>query len=190
MSNKIPAMWSYQNEQTANHTPSTMHAGDSGLSLTFRKYLLQEACNQIAVNVPDYWVKSYMLRTLFIRGSIAIINTDKFGVIPQECNPWGQGVMYQPIRALISNPLLSGITEPVIGKECTVIYLNDDRTGIMDMVSIFADLYALCASGVATNILNTKLAYVFAAKNGAAAQSFYKLYDRIASGEAAVVADR
>ena len=40
------------------------------------------------------------------------------------------------------------------------------------------------------NILNSKLAYVFAAKNKAAAETFKKLYDAIASGNPAVVADK
>ena len=47
---------------------------------------------------------------------------------------------------------------------------------------------ALTWEGITTNILNSKLAYIGFAGNKADAETFKKMYDRIASGEPAVIA--
>ena len=48
----------------------------------------------------------------------------------------------------------------------------------------------MCAESVSMNLLNTHLAYVFAAGNKTAAESFKKMYDRVASGEVCTVIDK
>ena len=49
---------------------------------------------------------------------------------------------------------------------------------------------ALASSAVNVNLLNSKLAYLFTAKNKSVAESFKKMYDQIASGEPASIIDR
>ena len=95
--------------------------------------------------------------------------------------------MYQPTHAVIANSLLSGILEPQIDTQCTLIRLQPDYGGIMDKVNFYADVMALSAETVGTNLFNSKLAYVFAANSKRDAESFKKLYDQIASGEPAAV---
>jgi hypothetical protein len=95
--------------------------------------------------------------------------------------------MYQPTHAVIANPLLSGILEPQIDTQCTVIRLQPDYGGIMDKVNFYADVMALSAETVGTNLFNSKLAYVFAASSKRDAETFKKLFDQIASGEPAAV---
>ena len=60
----------------------------------------------------------------------------------------------------------------------------------MDAVQLYADLMGLCVEGAGVNLVNSKLAYVFAASSKASAESFKKLYDKIASGEPAAVIDK
>ena len=95
--------------------------------------------------------------------------------------------MYQPTHAVIANPLLSGILEPQIDRQCTVLRLMPDYGGIMDKVNFYADVMALSAETVGTNLFNSKLAYVFAAGSKRDAETFKKLFDQIASGEPAAV---
>ena len=57
----------------------------------------------------------------------------------------------------------------------------------MDKVNFYADVMALSAETVGTNLFNSKLAYVFAAASKRDAETFKKLFDQIASGEPAAV---
>ena len=57
----------------------------------------------------------------------------------------------------------------------------------MDKVNFYADVMALSAETVGTNLFNSKLAYVFAASSKRDAESFKQLFDKIASGEPAAV---
>ena len=125
-----------------------------------------------------------------IVGAIWQLSTNKFGVIPQACGLTGYNVFYQPTHALITNPLLTGTLQPQIDKQCTIIRLQPDYGGIMDIVGYYADMLALCSESVGMNLLNTHLSYVFTAGNKAAAESFKKMFDRIASGEPCVVYDK
>lgn len=185
----IPAAYDYINAQNAIVTPSTVHVQDTGLARFFKRYLLQKAISVFKWKMPETWASNYFLYCLYCWGFVSVINTNKYGVIPQSCGLRGYDVMYQPTNAIITNPLLNGILEPRIGKECTVIRLQPDYGGIYDIVSFYGDMMALCARSAGVNLLNSQLSYVFTSDNKTAAESFKKLYDNIASGEPATVID-
>lgn len=186
----IPEYYSYRNAYNSMITPSTVHIHNTGLQQFYRRYLLQKAISVFKWSIPDQWAKNYFLYVLYCWGYIAIVNTDKYGVICQQCGLSGFDLYYQPRNAIIANPLLTGILQPQIGTQCTLIRLQPDYGGILDIVNFYADMLALCAESASTNMLNTKLAYVFASDNKAMAESFKKLYDTIASGEPAAFIDR
>lgn len=186
----VPAMYDYLNANISPVTPSTMHVQGTGLHRYFQRYLLQKAISVFEWDMPKTWDKNYFLYVLYCWGYLAIVNTDKFGPIPQGCGLKGYNVFYQPRQAVITNPLLRGIREPLIGTECALLRLQPDYGGIMDVVNYYASTLALSAETLMTNLLNSKLAYVFTAKNKSAAESFKKLYDLVASGEPAVVYDK
>lgn len=140
-------------------------------------------------DLPETWNKDYFLYVLYCWGYVAVINTDKFGVIPQGCGLKGYDVFYAPTHAVIANPLLSGILEPRIGTQCELMKLQPDFSGILDLVGHYAEQMALASQSVSVNLLNSKLSYVFTAKTKALAESLKKMYDQIASGEPAVVID-
>lgn len=182
-----PTFYDHQNAYNSLLSPSTMHVRDTNLQWYFKRYLLQKAIAVFKWKMPKQWAQNYFLYVLYCWGYVAIVNTDKFGVIPQGCSLKGYNVMYQPTHAVIANPLLSGILEPQIDTQCTLIRLQPDYGSIMDKVNFYADVMALSAETVGTNLFNSKLAYVFAATSKRDAESFKKLYDQIASGEPAAV---
>lgn len=186
----IPASYDYINLSNAATSPSTVHCRNTALSQYFRRYLLQKAMSLYKWELPETWSKSYFLYVLYCWGYIAVVNTNKFGVIPQGCGLTGYNIFYQPTHALITNPLLRGTLQPQIGTQCEIIKLQPDFGGIMDIVGYYADMLALCAESVGMNLMNTHLSYVFAAKNKTAAESFKKMFDKISSGETAVVIDK
>lgn len=180
-----PVFYDYNNAVNSLISPSTMHVRDTGLAWYFRRYLLQKAIAVFKWKLPKEWAQNYILYVLYCWGYLAIVNTDKFGVIAQACSLAGYDVFYQPTRAIISNPLLTGILEPKIGTQCTILRLQPDYGGIMDKVNFYADMLALSAETAGTNLFNSKLAYVFAANSKSDAESFKKMFDNIASGEPA-----
>ena len=189
MINGAPYYYNYINAETSQVTPSTVHVKDSGLCRYFTKYLLQKAMSVFEWDLPETWNKDYFLYVLYCWGYVAVVNTDKFGVIPQGCGLKGYDVFYAPTHAVIANPLLSGILEPRIGTQCELLKLQPDFSGILDLVGHYAEQMALASQSVSVNLLNSKLSYVFTAKTKALAESPKKMYDQIASGEPAVVID-
>lgn len=186
-----PTSYEFYNLYNASIRPSTVHVSNVALSNYYRRYLLQKVLSVFKFDgIPDTWAENYFLYTLFTFGFVAIVNTDKFGVIPQHCSLYGYNVMYQPTNVMIANPLLRGTLRPEIGTECALIRMQPDYGGAWDIVCHYADLKALACESAAVNIINSKLAYVFAASNKSAAESFKKMFDQISNGNPATFADK
>ena len=67
--------------------------------------------------------------------------------------------------------------------------LCPDFRGIWDIISYYAMLLSALDSGINSSIVNSKFAWLMGAKNKPAAESLKKIFDKIASGEPAVVFD-
>lgn len=183
--------FSYQEYNTGAGlvTPSTVHVANTNSAHFFKRQLFQRVLSVFEWTLPDFWARNYFEAVLYYWGYIAVINTDRLGVIPQAAGLKGYDVFYQPTAAVISNPLLNGILEPRIGEQCEVIKISPDYLGVADIVSYYGDLLALAAEALGMNIANSKLAYVFFAQNKAAAESLKKLFDQISQGNPAAVVD-
>ena len=190
MPNVPPAFYDFANAFTSYNQPGTVHTQNTVLVGYFRRYLLQKAMSVFKWKLPDTWQRNYFLFVLYCWGYIAILETDRFGVIPQQCGLRGYNVFYQPTHVIVTNPLLKGIREPRIGEECVLMKLQPDYGGIMDLVNFYAEELALCSEAVSVNLLNSKLSYVFTAQNKSTAESFKMIFDKIASGQPAVVQDK
>lgn len=190
-SNRIPASYDYINAYNHQYAPSTIHVKETGLSWYFKRYLIQKIISVFKFEgIPESWAKDYFLYTLFVFGYCAVINTDKYGVIPQHCTLSGYNIFYRPNTAIIANPLLKRTIEARIGIDTELIRMAPDWCGVWDIVEYYADLMALTSETVAVNLINSKFSYVFAAEDKTSAESLKKLYDQIASGEPAAFADK
>lgn len=185
-----PYMYDYRNAVVSQVEPSTVHARDTFIAWYWRRWLLQKAIALFDWTLPDNWDRDYFLYCLYCYGFVAVVKTDKYGVIPQACTLGGLNVFYRPTFALISNPLLSGVLSPIIGQQCTLFKLRPDYGGIMDVTNQYAELLAMATETMATNLFNSQLSYIFTATGKAAAESFKKLYDKIHSGNPAAVVDK
>lgn len=186
----VPYLYDYINMANSIVSPSTVHAERTATNRFFERYLMEKAISVFKWNIPEGWARNYFLYVLYCWGFISVVRTDKYGVIPQACSLRGYDIFYQPTNAVISNPLLTGILEPEIGTECTVIKLQPDYGGILDLVQHYANMMAIATESIATNLVNTKLAYVFGAQNKAQAESFKKMFDDIQKGNPAVFIDK
>ena len=187
----MPFDYEYTNAANAAVNPSTMHAYNTGLARMFRRYLTQKAISTIIIDgQPETWENNYLMYGLFLWGHIAVMETSRYGVIPQWCTLYGFNIYRQPTTALIANPVFKKSYRLAIGDECELIRLAPDYGGIYDLISYYADLLAITSETMGVNIQNSKLSYVFAASNKASAESFKKLFDKVASGEPAAVVDK
>lgn len=182
--------YEFINRYNAGLSPSTVHCKNTGLVNYYMRYLIQKVISVFEFSgIPEEWALNYFQYVLICRGYIGIIDTARYGIIPQECGLSGFDVFYQPNRITVANPLLD-FKELKIGTQCEVIKMQPDYGGIIDLVGTYADLMALCLESAGVNLLNSKLSYVFAAGNKTQAESFKKMFDKIATGEAAVFVDK
>lgn len=186
----VPAIANYMAADSGAQMLDPLFPADSPLANMFQRYLIQKAVSVFEWTMPKTWSRNYFLYVLYCFGHLAVVNTDRFGVIPQACGLMGYNVFYQPRQAIITNPLLTGIVQPVIDKECTVLRLQPDYGGIMDLVRYYANMMAQAASSAAVSLSNSKAAVIFFAKNRALSDAYKKAYDQMANGQPAIVVDK
>lgn len=186
--------YDFINKYNSHIKPSTVHSQDNATAWYFRRYLIQKIISVFEFKgIPETWSKDYFLYSLFLYGFVVILETDKFGVIPQggpNASLYGYDVFFRPTNVIVANPKLKGILQPRIGTQCTLIRMQPDYGSCWDIVAYYADLLALCTKSLAANLVNSKLAYVFACDNKTVAESFKKMYDEINEGNPAVFADK
>lgn len=180
-----PFYFDYVNVVDGGYTPSTVHIHDSKIARFFRKYLVQRAMAFYKWTMPETWDENYVLYCLYDFGFFGVINTDLFGVIPQQCTLSGRGIMYQPTHFIVSNPLLPNAEPVQIGVNGVLVRLQPNYSGISDLVSYYADMMSLVWETAAVNIMNSKLSYVFFPENQTQAEALKKIYDNLSSGNPA-----
>lgn len=186
--------YDFINRYNSHIKPSTVHTQENATTWYFRRYLIQKILSVFEFDgIPETWDKDYFLYGLFLGGFVGVVETDKFGVIPQagnfNCSLAGVNVFYRPTYIVITNHLLRGVLRPRIGVECELIKMQPDYGSCWDIVTYYADLLSLATESLAVNIVNSKLAYVFACDNKTVAESFKKMYDKLNEGNPAVFAD-
>lgn len=182
--------WYHSGLSVPSVSPSTWHVKNSAVFNFYRRYLLQKCMSVFKWDLPETWDADYLLYNLYITGFVSVLDTKKWGVIPQHCTLSGYNVYRRPTTAVVTNPAFSKHYELTIGKDCEIIKIMPDYVGMLDIVDYYATQMALTASAASTNILNSRLAYVFGAENKASAETFKKMFDKIQSGEPAVFTDK
>lgn len=185
-----PYDYTYINTVSGEVSPSTVHCANTNLTWYFRRYLIQKAISVFKWKLPKNWDKDFFRYALYCIGYLAIINTNKFGVIPTICTLGGYNVFYQPKWATISNPLFKQVYQLDIGEKCEIIKLQPDYGSIMDIVNYYADMLGLCAEAAGINVINSKLAFIAGAKSKAAAEALKKMFDTIQAGNPLVVYEK
>lgn len=174
------------------HSPNSVVKRNNYAYSFYCRYLYDKLKAVFTFKLPETFGEELFKNALFANGYVTILPTDEFGLLAQ----WGVGggytVNYTPRFVLVANPLLPEISgkELIIDEDCAVIRLNGEWAGVLDLVAYYAEKMALASQAVDTNLINTKIAYIFAAKDKAQAQTFKKALDRIYDGEPAVILDK
>ena len=197
MNKSAPFYYDYINTTVSNFTPNVLHTSDNLTSRYFENYLFQRVLSVFDFDIPEYWDKDYFLYVLFYYGYIGIIKGDRFGDwIPQMCSLYGYDLYYRPTHLIIDNPYAPELDSAgdrnkyKIGDNCELIKVQPNWHSVFDIVSLYSDMLAESLTGMAFNLVNSKLAYIFATNKKSIAESFKKMYDQIQSGRPAVVVDK
>ena len=183
----VPAYYDFLNMYNAEFNPSSVHVKNTLLFWYFVRYLYFKLLAVFDFSIPDEWYRPYFNFELFMHGNIAILKTAKYGIICQGGTRAGIGLYYQPTEYVIANPLLTDYQRLTIGKDCEIVRIADDWGGVFDLISYYAEKMALIVEAYDMNIVNSKLGYVFFAKDKALAESFKKLYDTLSNNPIAVI---
>lgn len=154
-------------------------------AMYYRDWLLKKILARFDFkNIPSFWDIDYFLEVLFLDGKICITDTTA-GILPLKCGVSGTGIFEQPTKCIIANPVLGSFNR-TIDVDCTLIKLQYNYSGCGWLINRYSTLLAMCDSGVAVNLMNSKLAYVFKAASKAQAETMKKMYDDITMGKPAV----
>ena len=154
-------------------------------NMYYRDWLLKKILSRFEFDgIPSYWDIDYFLEILFLEGHVCITDT-AMGILPFKCGLTGIGVFEQPLTCIVTNQVLGNFRR-TIDVDCSLIKLQYNYGGVGWMINRYATMLAMCDSGVAVNLMNSKIAYVFKATSKAQAETMKKMYDDITMGKPAV----
>ena len=134
--------------------------------------------------MPETWDYDYFVSTLLSQGFIAITNTE-LGVLPLRCGISGINVFNHPTTVIIANPILGNL-ERTVDETAALVKVSYDYRGILDTVYRYATMLSECDSGIAVNLMNSKVAFIGLCESKQTANSMKAMYDMISRGEPAV----
>lgn len=156
----------------------------------YMRALWQRAIAGTKFRLPKSWrrAKRYFKNVLFSLGYIGVIDTPKYGVIPQICGFSGYGLFLQPTTMLVNQPLVQ--FEGSIGENCELIHLCGDFRGVWDIVEHYAIRLSIAITSVDCALINERVSLLAAGKNKAASETLKYLFERISAGEPFSVYDK
>ena len=188
----MPLNYDQINNIEGHLQPSMLKYCNSVTYAYWQRSLFQRAISTIDfTGLPDTWeasVRDFFYWCVFSYGYVGVFNTDKFGLSFQPGAFYGFDFYYQPTEFIVANPKLNRRFK--IHEECEIIKLCPDYRGIWDIISYYAMLLSALDSGINSSIVNSKFAWMMGAKNKAAAEALKKIFDKVASGDPAVVFDQ
>lgn len=156
----------------------------------YMRALWQRAISGTTFKLPKSWrrAKRYFKNVLFSLGYIGVIDTPKYGVIPQICSFSGYGLYLQPVEMIVNQPLCE--FRGTIGETCELIHLCGDYRGIWDIVEHYAIRLSIAITSVDCALINERLSVLAAGKSKQASETLKFLYEKISAGEPFAVYDK
>ena len=182
--NWMKVAWSDLKRNFFAEKPKDVDGVANASALYYREFLLKKIFSVFEFTIPDTWSMDYFQTHLFLDGYIGIVDTDA-GVLPLQCSFSGINVFNEPTDIIIANPVL-GSFERKIGSDGVLLRIQYNYMGVITMLNRYATLLAMCDSGIAVNLMNSKVTWIGMAETKAQAETMKTMYDRISMGEPAV----
>lgn len=156
----------------------------------YMRALWQRAISGTKFKLPKDWKRSkrYFKNVLFGLGFIGVIDSPKYGVIPQICTFSGYGLFLQPVNMIVNNRFMQ--FEGTIGENCEIIHLCGDYRGIWDICEHFAVRLSVAITSLDCALMNERISLLAAGKSKQASETLNFLYEKISAGEPFAVYDK
>ena len=168
------------------YRPSGVHTFDNATTVFFERCLYQRFCSIWDWKIPETWQKPFFEWVLYWGGFAIILNEPEYGTIPMFGTFTGFNVFYYPTRCYVNTNLIHR-DNMQIGQDCEILRLSPDFFGVGDLIHYYAEKLALASQALDMNLMNSKLANVFAANSKGEAETIKAVLDKIYSGEPSAV---
>lgn len=189
----VPFNYDELNLLNAYTTPATVKQRNNRAFNFWSRSLFQRACSAIDFDLPKAWegpVRDFFYYCLFRFGYVAVYDDSERGIVFQPCTLNGHDFYYQPVKALVTNPVYKNTKELVLGRDAELIKLTPDYMGICDVIDYYAGKLAEMDVAINTSLINSKFGFILGVRNKAASAAIKMALDRINRGEPAVILDK
>lgn len=186
MSDYVPYNYESISLYNGMHRPTAVYTWDNGTTRFFQRCLYQRFCSIWRWTMPESWQKPFFEWILYMGGYAIIFEEPDYGIIPQFGGFTGWNVFYYPTRCYVNTNLIHR-DNMQIGRDCQLLRLTPDFFGICDLIHFYAEKLALASQALDMNLMNSKLANVFAANSKGEAETIKAVLDKIYAGNPSAV---
>lgn len=138
--------------------------------------------------LPDTWDEDYLFYYLFHKGYLPCVTTE-FGGLPLDGTLEGYNPFHRPAYARVINRG-EGWNIDVkgkIGEDCVILAPFTNYTPeLLPIIATYAYSLANMSTSLEMSILNSRVAYAFAARDKASAKTIQDIMDKVYNGQPAV----
>ena len=139
---------------------------------------------------PYTWDIDALKYQLFLCGFSVIFESKTYGVVPQPGTLSGFGLQYQPTGASVNSPYFQFSRPLAIGRECELIKLTPDYTGIFDIVAKYATELREIDISIKSAVRNARLGYAMVADSDRTARSLRNVREKILNGDDVIIDEK
>lgn len=160
----------------------------------YRLQLLEFVKGRFEIRCPEWWDKDFMLDLLLTRGRFFITNS-RAGVMPFNGSAHGINAFLRNTKLTTTSVVgfLSNLEKKLFGKDSNacVVYLKDSKyyRSVIMQINVYAEKLASIDCSIDVNIMNSRVAFIFNARNTAQAKEAKLIFNKISNGEPAVFTD-
>ena len=172
-----------------NIKPSFVSGQNNLVTNYHKRLLLNKVFSVYNFKLPDKKMLAWFRYWLFCWGSISYIDTKSYlGWVLYPYSVESLDTFYRPsdIEVVLNDERYAPI-DGKIGENAEIIYLVDDRFGIMDIVDKYAELLAQCDKDINVNLMNANVALGAYASDSKEAYALREAYSRATTGEPFIV---
>lgn len=192
LSNLSNAPYTWEDQMVSNYfniQPVDVK-GQANLSTAYyKRILLNKVFSVYNFELPDKRMLPWFRFWLFTWGSLAYIDTKSdLGWVFYPYSTQGLNYIYFPskIEVVINDEKYAPI-QGEIGKDAEIVYLVDDRFGIMDIIDKYAEMLAQCDKDININLVNANVSLGAYANDEKEAVEIKEAYKKATTGEPLVV---
>lgn len=136
------------------------------------------------------WDLDALKYALYYRGYMSVFASKTYGLVPQPCTLTGYGLQFQPTGAMIATPYFHFERPLTIGRECELIKLTPDYTGVMDIVTKYAAELKEIDTSIKSAARNSRFGYALIADSDRSARTLKNVREKISNGDDAIIDEK